>query len=814
MFNAFFAGRTLKQFLAIDDPHSQQAQALLKKVESAGAQVLPRCIEALIDSPPEHAGLLRQVCRRLLDHNSAMALMSDLEHESTNIRNAAKNILSDSQVLSPMQILRQLDDPDQPKQEIIDLIEIQQEVHAPERLFLKALQLERTYGFQLMNIALQQKERLDLSEIWLDPASIEKPEQRIDVVRFLAQTEQPEAIPLLLKFLKDPYKTVVVEMLKGLRSTTVAFDASPIAQALPDFNKMEQQIAITVLQEKADSRVLPSLLPLLNGKDVELRNLAVELVLNLAEPEPLRLLLTAFIKTPKWEREQAQKALLAKSSPKLARAAAELGDHENAKVRDLAAELALAGGFIGSIEALMERAENENPEIRERALKDLGRAADSAGIPIIKSTLEKFPESSIPALKALAQIKHIKGLEIAAKVMLSKDDEVQRESLLTLQALVNEKYASQIRDLIIKRSNLIDKSVRSTAKEVIEDLTERFGLSALEDDQATVFRSEEVETPELPPMPSMAELMQQPSPIAQPQPRYGSPPPKKAKTGNHSTLTIEKLKTDDIWADRYRIIKEMGRGAMGRVLLAHDSMVNEEIILKFMLPELTSDDDARERFVRELRYARKVSHPNVIRIHDFIYLNNIAAISMEYFESHSVDEKLKDDVIFTIDETIDILRKIAMGMATAHEQQVIHRDLKPSNILINDSGALKVVDFGIASASSESEAHLTKTGKVVGTPAYLSPERVKGYKADHRSDIYSLGIVAYYMLTGELPYKGEPMSMLFQHVEGNAVPVHQLNKKLSPNVSEFVKKLMAVEIDDRAQTMVEVVELLDKLALE
>jgi len=157
-------------------------------------------------------------------------------------------------------------------------------------------------------------------------------------------------------------------------------------------------------------------------------------------------------------------------------------------------------------------------------------------------------------------------------------------------------------------------------------------------------------------------------------------------------------------------------------------------------------------------------------------------------------------------EALDILLQVANGMAAAHNQDVIHRDLKPSNILMNEAGLVKIVDFGIASATSNTDATLTKTGSIIGTPAYLSPERAKGLDADHRSDIYALGIIAYAMFTGQLPYTGEPMSLLFQHLEGKAVPIHEIRKELGPRVSLLVQRMMAVELEDRLQTMEDVAE--------
>jgi serine/threonine-protein kinase len=225
-----------------------------------------------------------------------------------------------------------------------------------------------------------------------------------------------------------------------------------------------------------------------------------------------------------------------------------------------------------------------------------------------------------------------------------------------------------------------------------------------------------------------------------------------------------------------------------------------------MHPELTAEDASRERFLREVRYSRKVSHPNVIRVHDMLSHQGLSAISMEFFESRGIDEFLKEKKYFEATEGLKILLQMAKGVGAAHDQDVIHRDLKPSNVLMNSKGLVKIVDFGIASATSRSDATLTQVGSIIGTPAYLSPERARGLDADHRSDIYALGVIAYCMFTGKLPYVGEPMSLLYQHIEGKAKPLHEIRDTINPRISLLVQKLMAVDVDVRLQTMDDVAE--------
>jgi serine/threonine-protein kinase len=201
----------------------------------------------------------------------------------------------------------------------------------------------------------------------------------------------------------------------------------------------------------------------------------------------------------------------------------------------------------------------------------------------------------------------------------------------------------------------------------------------------------------------------------------------------------------------------------------------------------------------------------VIRVHDLLIKDGVCAISMEYFESRGLETILKDDKPLELRDGLKLLYQIASGMVAAHEMQVIHRDLKPSNVLLNGEGHLKIVDFGIASAGTASESTLTQTGSIIGSPAYLAPERAIGAEADERSDIYSLGVIAYFMLGGKLPYVGTPMEVIMQHRRGSATPIAELNSELPAAAAELVESMMKVEPEERLQTMVDVRDRIRKL---
>jgi len=274
-------------------------------------------------------------------------------------------------------------------------------------------------------------------------------------------------------------------------------------------------------------------------------------------------------------------------------------------------------------------------------------------------------------------------------------------------------------------------------------------------------------------------------------------------TDNYDTdryIDADTLEPGYMLVERYRVIRRVGKGGFGAVILVEDTEVSEEIILKFLNREVALDDNMIERFKHELRYARRITHENVIRIHELLTLKKSYAISMEYFSSHSLSDELKQGPL-SLKRGIKIVWDICKGIHAAHQVGVVHRDLKPPNILINDSGLVKVVDFGLA-AVNDADARLTKTGILLGTPTYMAPEQVRARTIDARTDIYSLGVIMYEIFTGRPPYVADdPMAVLFQHVEGNPTPPRQLRSDMPPGLEAIILKAMLVDPDKRFQTM-------------
>lgn len=203
----------------------------------------------------------------------------------------------------------------------------------------------------------------------------------------------------------------------------------------------------------------------------------------------------------------------------------------------------------------------------------------------------------------------------------------------------------------------------------------------------------------------------------------------------------------------YKVLKKIGAGAMGLVYQARDLKLNRLVVLKFLPPELTHNTEAIDRFINEAQTASALDHANLCTIYEVNETNDGQMfICMANYEGKTLNEKIKDGPIEP-EEAIKIAWQIAAGLQRAHEAGIIHRDIKPGNIIVTNRGEVKIIDFGIAILAGQDR--MTKVGTSLGTIAYMSPEQVQGKDVDNRSDIWSLGVVLYEMLTGQLPYSGD-----------------------------------------------------------
>ncbi|HEX7701146.1 MAG TPA: serine/threonine-protein kinase [Kofleriaceae bacterium] len=258
------------------------------------------------------------------------------------------------------------------------------------------------------------------------------------------------------------------------------------------------------------------------------------------------------------------------------------------------------------------------------------------------------------------------------------------------------------------------------------------------------------------------------------------------------------LEAGQMLAGRYRVQRLLGKGGMGAVYLADDEVLHELVALKVISSAFASDEAAMiARFRREASSARKVSSPQVIRIHDLGEARpGLLYLSMEYFAGRTLTDLIAQRGIVPLKDVEDILQQICVGLEAAHEAGVIHRDLKPSNVLIGERGAVKLIDFGLATTLVGD--NLTATGAVLGTPHYMAPEQVRGKPVDARSDIYSLGALAYHLVTGRPPFAGEnAIAIGFAHISETPESPRVLRKDCPPKLDAAIMAALAKNPADR-----------------
>jgi eukaryotic-like serine/threonine-protein kinase len=250
---------------------------------------------------------------------------------------------------------------------------------------------------------------------------------------------------------------------------------------------------------------------------------------------------------------------------------------------------------------------------------------------------------------------------------------------------------------------------------------------------------------------------------------------------------------------RYEIVEELGKGAMGLVYKAVDPNIGRTVALKTMRLDVhgLEHDELLRRFRNEARAAGTLSHPNIVTIYDAGEDKGVFYIAMELVEGRSLQELLNESRVIPVDRVLTITRQICLGLDYAHQHSVIHRDVKPANIMITADGTVKIMDFGIAKAGGG----MTSTGQVLGTPNYMAPEQIKGKALDGRSDLFSVGVIVYEMLTGEKPFVGQNVTtIIYKICNEKPIPPRELDVSIHPGLSAVVTRALSKSPDDRYQT--------------
>ena len=787
----FLDGYKIKKALAVllasQNPASPQTVQALSRLKEIGRPALAQFVEAL--GSARHPEIIEELLATCLDNETFAFFVSHLTHPNTQVATGVARVFVKSTKYDPHQLLKLLSDAKAPKAVLGKIL-----TQRKDQLNVKSLiNLLGTADRENRAVLLRLIERSATGTVLPDLMRAARNEDvtiRANMARILARFSTEAVRDTLSSLLNDSRKEVRQVALEGLASLKMPLEAGSICQMLRDPDPAIQTKAKEILIQVHDPQAARSLVELLQDEAEDVQQRAVEVLNTVQDSAPIRVLLEALRSKEWWVKVRAFEALRTSGSAKLFDAVLTLLQDADEYIRSSAVEILKKQQR--AFNHLIKTLDDTDPEVRARTVEALVTLEDRRAIPVFLRLLREMPTLGTLVIPALAKLEGRQAIPPLIECLQGTDKAVRIAALRALSSLADATHAEQIwKAVMAVRETADDAELKEAANTTANALVSK-GVLVRPSTNSTMVQLQ----PALPDLHGLGALGILTS-------ESHDHDMEAIITDDHETdryIDADTLEPGDMLVERYRVMRPVGKGGFGAVILVEDTVVGEEIILKFLNREIAADGNMIERFKHELRYARRITHENVIRIHDFLTLKKSYAISMEYFPSHSLSDELKQGPI-SLKRGLKIVWDICRGLSAAHQVGVVHRDIKPPNILINDSGLVKVVDFGLA-ALSHADARLTKTGVLLGTPTYMAPEQVRARTIDARTDIYSLGVIMYEICTGRPPYVADdPMAILFQHVEGNPTPPRQLKPDIPAAVEAIIIQAMCVDPAKRFQSM-------------
>jgi len=832
LFDSFQTKRALAQVTDARVP-GDEAAAALARLKEIGRAAVPRIIAALPDDPP--AGPLTALLADLTTTASLPEVVGrGLMHSDAQVVSRVRQALLTSKKYDPNRLIEVYASGGGVLANISDILLSRKDALTPKSV-MRVLDTAHRENQPVLFKLVQSLATASMVPMLISFSRSAEWEGRYCIAQTIARFPTVPVREALVRLAADPHKLVrqaAVEGLAGLAGTPeLAIPAGPIAQLLRDPDLTVQTKAIEALIKLNDPHSVRYLLDVLQDESEHARRAAVEVLNAVGNVAAIKDLLLALKDQDWWVRVRAADALGAIGGPKVIDAVLGLLADPDEFMRRCAVEILNTTRDPRAFEHLLAALNDPDWWVRERALDALANIGDARAVPAILPFLEADGEATPVAIRALVSIGDASAaLPISAK-LASSDEAIVREAIVALEALADDRNAEAVLTALSALRNstqlpeLAEAAARAHAAIGAKMKTRRAVAdaarppAALRPAPAQARPASAPRTPDSRPA-APARAVSAPtarieSPAPPPAPPPAAPAREAAAPASAESIDFNAVLPGQVLGGRYRVESELGRGGFGVVLLVEDMMVHEHIALKVISPQIVQDEETIARFVHEVRYARRITHENVIRIHDFVTIGRTYAMSMEYFESRPMARSIRRGLHLRRQQGLKLVCDICRGIAVAHAAGIVHRDLKPANILINDAGLLKIVDFGLAAAVSHGNSRLTKTGHLVGTPTYMSPEQVRGMTVDQRTDIYSLGIIMHEVFTGIAPYAGEnPLAVLYQHLEGLKTTPRTRNPEIPEGLNAAIMKAMAVNPDDRYPGAAELLRDLEALMMK
>jgi len=801
------ADRLVTEIRAATDPASPATQKSIAKLKDLGPGAIEPVFAALPEADKNATVAFVEVLTGLVNQKTFPQFIEGLVQGSPRVIAGIAWALTSNRSYPPHLLLEALGTPGVAKAAVLEVISAQKSRFGVRELLTAAYTQEPNEKAALFRIIGEIADSNAIPEL-VGRVNGKDPIARVHIINVLSRFNTPEVQTALQGLLKDPNKLIRGAALSALHRMDGPIDVERVCALLRDPEIDVQNKAIDVVIKANHPETIRYLIEVLKDENENARRAAVEVLNEVGNAKSVKYLLEALKDSDWWVRSRAADALGKIGGPRVIDAVLQLVRDKDEDIRRAAIEILNQTKDERAVESLIQATHDADWWVSERAVDALAEIGSKKAVPRLTEMLQTGNSKAIPiVVRALGKLGDAKLVDTLLPFASRPEREVRIEAIQALSKIVDDRHADQLRQELQTHLTSPDQTIARIAHAALAELDTRVSGSvptAVATGPTATMVPTAALRPPLPPTPPPAEhtktLMTSDAAIGQ--------AVKHADTT--SRMDIATLKPGDIIEGRYKYIDRIGRGAFGTVLLMEDTVVDERLILKFLNPNVSGDEEVMKRFVHELRYSRKITHKNVIRIYDFLYIQGNYAISMEYFPSHTLGSEIVNEKPLELKRAIQFAIDICTGMTVAHHVGIVHRDLKPANVLINQEGLLKIVDFGVAAAHREGDTQLTKTGYVIGSPKYMAPEQILGKKVDERADIYALGVMLYETLTGVPPYsRGDHMSVMYQHVQGKARIAQEINPALPPGLSDLVMKTMSVDKTKRYQSMDEL-----RLALE
>ena len=798
------ADRLVTEIRSSNDPTGVATQKAVARLKDVGPGAIEAVLAALPDADKGSTMAFVEVLTGLVSQKTFPQFMRGLVEGSPRVISGISWALTSSRNYPPHMLLEALATPGISKPTVLEVIAAQKARFGVRELLAAAYTQEPNEKAALFRVIGEIADKQSLPEL-IGRVQGKDPIARVHIINTLARFNTPEVQTALQGLLKDPNKLIRGATLSALQRMNGPIDIERVCALLRDPEIDVLNRAIDVVIKANHPETIRYLIEVLKDENENARRGAVEVLNEIGNAKSVKYLLEALKDSDWWVRSRAADALGKIGGPKVIDAVLQLVRDKDEDIRRAAIEILNQTKDERAVDSLIQATRDSDWWVSERAVDALAEIGSKRALPRLMEMLQAPANSkAMPiVVRALGKLGDSRLVDTLLPLIGRPEREIRIEAIQALSRVADEARAGQVREELQAQVASLDQTISRLAALAVSELDNRIaGITPLASGVTPTPAQAGVRPPQpLPPPEAAKTVLISDQALAQ--------ATKQAEAA--ARLDIQTLKPGDIIEGRYKYIDRIGRGAFGTVLLMEDTVVDERLILKFLNPNVSQDEEVMKRFVHELRYSRKITHKNVIRIYDFLYIQGLYAISMEYFPSHTLGSEVVNDKPIDLQRALQFGIDMCTGMTVAHQVGIVHRDLKPANVLINQDGLLKIVDFGVAAAHREGDTQLTKTGYVIGSPKYMAPEQILGKKVDERADIYAVGVMMYEMVTGVPPYsRGDHMSVMYQHVQGKARVPQDLNPALPPGFSDLVMKAMSVDKTKRYQTMVELSAALER----